>query len=150
MWRYQRLVFRHKLYQLREERDMKPETFASLVSALLYEKRFLLYQTPGYLLLNMSNLLPGFIWGLHVFHAILLMICSAVPTSCLKKSLSWVLSFYIVLHILFENINTNGFLIDSSYLLTSLLLLLECVKTWFGHSTLAKYLFPISSGNFYN
>ncbi|KDO80557.1 hypothetical protein CISIN_1g028737mg [Citrus sinensis] len=37
---YQRLVFRHKLYQLREERDMKPETFASLVSALLYEKRF--------------------------------------------------------------------------------------------------------------
>nr|AGV54396.1 proteasome subunit beta type-3-A isoform 1 [Phaseolus vulgaris] len=36
----QRLVFRHKLYQLREERDMKPETFASLVSALLYEKRF--------------------------------------------------------------------------------------------------------------
>ncbi|CAA0809963.1 Proteasome subunit beta type-3-A [Striga hermonthica] len=37
---FQRLVFRHKLYQLREERDMKPETFASLVSALLYEKRF--------------------------------------------------------------------------------------------------------------
>ncbi|CAH2033552.1 unnamed protein product [Thlaspi arvense] len=36
---YQRLVFRHKLYQLREERDMKPETFASLVSAILYEKR---------------------------------------------------------------------------------------------------------------
>ncbi|WZZ80766.1 hypothetical protein YC2023_101338 [Brassica napus] len=38
--RYQRLVFRHKLYQLREERDMKPETFASLVSAIIYEKRF--------------------------------------------------------------------------------------------------------------
>ncbi|RZC62690.1 hypothetical protein C5167_024443 [Papaver somniferum] len=37
---HQRLVFRHKLYQLREERDMKPETFASLVSAILYEKRF--------------------------------------------------------------------------------------------------------------
>ncbi|KAI8551010.1 hypothetical protein RHMOL_Rhmol06G0151500 [Rhododendron molle] len=36
---YQRLVFRHKLYQLREERDMKPQTFASLVSAVLYEKR---------------------------------------------------------------------------------------------------------------
>ncbi|KAL8539108.1 hypothetical protein ACS0TY_000916 [Phlomoides rotata] len=36
---HQRLVFRHKLYHLREERDMKPETFASLVSALLYEKR---------------------------------------------------------------------------------------------------------------
>lgn len=42
MCRYQRLVFRHKLYQLREERDMKPQTFASLVSALLYEKRFVL------------------------------------------------------------------------------------------------------------
>jgi 20S proteasome alpha/beta subunit len=40
MCRYQRLVFRHKLYQLREERDMKPETFANLVSAVLYEKRF--------------------------------------------------------------------------------------------------------------
>ncbi|TQD69150.1 hypothetical protein C1H46_045317 [Malus baccata] len=38
--KYQRLMFRHKLYQLREERDMKPETFASLVSAILYEKRF--------------------------------------------------------------------------------------------------------------
>ncbi|XP_022886371.1 proteasome subunit beta type-3-like [Olea europaea var. sylvestris] len=37
---YQRLVFRYKLYQLREERNMKPETFASLVSAILYEKRF--------------------------------------------------------------------------------------------------------------
>ena len=33
-------MFRHKLYQLREERDMKLETFASLISALLYEKRF--------------------------------------------------------------------------------------------------------------
>ncbi|KAK1553985.1 hypothetical protein Q3G72_006181 [Acer saccharum] len=37
---YQRLVFRNKLYELREERDMKPETFPILVSALLYEKRF--------------------------------------------------------------------------------------------------------------
>nr|GEZ51068.1 proteasome subunit beta type-3-A [Tanacetum cinerariifolium] len=37
---YERLVFCHKLYKLREERDMKPETFASLVSAFLYEKRF--------------------------------------------------------------------------------------------------------------
>ncbi|MQM10951.1 hypothetical protein Taro_043850, partial [Colocasia esculenta] len=37
---YQRLVFRHKLYQLREERDMKPQTFASLVFVVLYEKRF--------------------------------------------------------------------------------------------------------------
>ncbi|CAM6041741.1 unnamed protein product [Sphagnum compactum] len=37
---YQRLKFRHKLYNLREERNMRPETFASLVSAMLYEKRF--------------------------------------------------------------------------------------------------------------
>jgi len=37
---HQRFAFRHKLYQLREERNMRPETFASLVSALLYEKRF--------------------------------------------------------------------------------------------------------------
>jgi len=36
----QRLQFRHKLYKLREERNMRPETFASLVSAMLYEKRF--------------------------------------------------------------------------------------------------------------
>jgi hypothetical protein len=35
---YQRFAFRHKLYQLREERDMRPETFASLVSALFYER----------------------------------------------------------------------------------------------------------------
>uniref|UniRef100_A0A8R7Q1V5 Proteasome subunit beta type-3 n=1 Tax=Triticum urartu TaxID=4572 RepID=A0A8R7Q1V5_TRIUA len=37
---YQRLMFKHKLYQLLEERDRKPETLASLVSALLHEKRF--------------------------------------------------------------------------------------------------------------
>lgn len=37
---HQRLQFRHKMYQLREERNMRPETFASLVSAILYEKRF--------------------------------------------------------------------------------------------------------------
>ncbi|KAE8701842.1 Proteasome subunit beta type-3 [Hibiscus syriacus] len=37
---YQRLVFRHKQYQQREERDMKSETFAHLVSVILYEKRF--------------------------------------------------------------------------------------------------------------
>ncbi|XP_062017493.1 gamma-tubulin complex component 2-like [Rosa rugosa] len=38
-WRFQRLMFKHKLYQLREERDMKPETFASLVSAIIYYLR---------------------------------------------------------------------------------------------------------------
>jgi hypothetical protein len=36
---YQIFAYRHKLYHLREERNMRPETFASLVSALLYEKR---------------------------------------------------------------------------------------------------------------
>eukprot|EP00899_Mesostigma_viride_P020620 jgi/Mesvir1/2855/Mv13942-RA.1 len=36
----QRFTFKHKLYKLREERDMKPGTFASMVSATLYEKRF--------------------------------------------------------------------------------------------------------------
>jgi len=34
------LEFRHKLYELREERVMRPKTFASMVSSLLYEKRF--------------------------------------------------------------------------------------------------------------
>ncbi|KAK9452022.1 nucleophile aminohydrolase [Limtongia smithiae] len=35
-------VFRYKvnLYNLREERDIQPETFANLVSSTLYEKRF--------------------------------------------------------------------------------------------------------------
>lgn len=37
---YQKLVFRHNLYKLREERDMKPATFGWLVSSLLYERRF--------------------------------------------------------------------------------------------------------------
>jgi 20S proteasome subunit beta 3 len=37
---YERLVFRHNLYRLREERDMKPSTFGALVSAVQYEKRF--------------------------------------------------------------------------------------------------------------
>jgi len=32
--------FRHNLYKLREERNMKVETFANMVSAMLYEKRF--------------------------------------------------------------------------------------------------------------
>lgn len=35
-----RFKFRHNLYKLRENRDMKPETFASVVSSMLYEKRF--------------------------------------------------------------------------------------------------------------
>ena len=34
-----RFQFRHNLYKLREDRNMKPTTFAHFVSALLYEKR---------------------------------------------------------------------------------------------------------------
>lgn len=37
---FQRLRFRLNLYELRENRRVKPETFASMVSNLLYEKRF--------------------------------------------------------------------------------------------------------------
>lgn len=36
----QKLRFRINMYKLREERDIKPSTFASLVSNVLYEKRF--------------------------------------------------------------------------------------------------------------
>ena len=38
--RLQRFQFRHNLYKLREDRDMKPSVFANFVSNLLYEKRF--------------------------------------------------------------------------------------------------------------
>jgi len=34
------LEFRHAMYELREERVMRPKTFAAMVSSLLYEKRF--------------------------------------------------------------------------------------------------------------
>lgn len=37
---HQKLVFKHNMYKLREERDMRPETFGWLVSATMYEKRF--------------------------------------------------------------------------------------------------------------
>jgi 20S proteasome subunit beta 3 len=37
---HQRLVFRHNMYKLREERDMRPSTFGNLLSSVLYEKRF--------------------------------------------------------------------------------------------------------------
>ncbi|XP_064644174.1 proteasome subunit beta type-3-like [Lineus longissimus] len=36
----QRLAFRLKLYELRENRRIKPKTFMSMVSNLLYERRF--------------------------------------------------------------------------------------------------------------
>jgi len=35
-----KLRFREKMYSLREERIMKPSTFANMTSSLLYEKRF--------------------------------------------------------------------------------------------------------------
>ena len=38
--RQQRLVFKHNMYKLREERVMKPATFAQMLSATLYERRF--------------------------------------------------------------------------------------------------------------
>lgn len=37
---HQLLVFKHNMYKLREERNIKPATFAELVSSTLYEKRF--------------------------------------------------------------------------------------------------------------
>lgn len=36
----QRFTFKHNLYKLREERDIKPSSFGQLVSTTLYEKRF--------------------------------------------------------------------------------------------------------------
>lgn len=36
----QRFTFKHNLYKLREERNIKPSSFAQLVSTTLYEKRF--------------------------------------------------------------------------------------------------------------
>ena len=32
-------MFKHNMYKLREERDMKPATFSQMVSSTLYEKR---------------------------------------------------------------------------------------------------------------
>lgn len=37
---YQKLMFRHNMYRLREERDIKPSTFGWLLSNVLYERRF--------------------------------------------------------------------------------------------------------------
>lgn len=37
---HQRLRFRLNLYELRENRRVSPKTFASIVSNILYEKRF--------------------------------------------------------------------------------------------------------------
>ena len=36
----QRFAFKHNMYKLREERNIKPSAFAQLVSSTLYEKRF--------------------------------------------------------------------------------------------------------------
>ena len=40
LYRHQRLTFKHNMYKLREERNMKPSTFAELVSSTLYERRY--------------------------------------------------------------------------------------------------------------
>lgn len=37
---YQKLRFRKNLYELRESRRIKPKTFSSMISNLLYERRF--------------------------------------------------------------------------------------------------------------
>lgn len=37
---YKRLKFRTNMYELRENRPMRPRTFAQLISSFLYEKRF--------------------------------------------------------------------------------------------------------------
>lgn len=37
---YEKLTFRVNLYELSEEKQMSPQTFASLVQSVLYEKRF--------------------------------------------------------------------------------------------------------------
>jgi 20S proteasome subunit beta 3 len=37
---YEKLKFRVNLYQLREERDIEPKPFASMVSSVLYERRY--------------------------------------------------------------------------------------------------------------
>jgi len=39
----QRFAFRHKMYKLREDRDMKASTFTHFVANMLYEKRFAPY-----------------------------------------------------------------------------------------------------------
>ena len=39
----QRFAFKHNLYRLREERDIRPSAFGALVSATLYERRFAPY-----------------------------------------------------------------------------------------------------------
>ncbi len=36
----QRFKFKHNMYKLREERDIKPSAFGQMVSATLYERRF--------------------------------------------------------------------------------------------------------------
>lgn len=36
----QKLTFRTNLYKLREERDIRPQTFMNMISSLLYERRF--------------------------------------------------------------------------------------------------------------
>jgi 20S proteasome subunit beta 3 len=37
---FSRIKFRHNMYKLCEERDMRPATFTHMISNMLYEKRF--------------------------------------------------------------------------------------------------------------
>lgn len=39
-YRKEKLKFRTNLYELREDREMKPKTIASVISSMLYERRF--------------------------------------------------------------------------------------------------------------
>jgi Proteasome subunit len=49
----QLLRFRHNLYKLRENREMKPEVFSALLSTLLYEKRYDYFLVAFYCLLSL-------------------------------------------------------------------------------------------------
>lgn len=40
------LTFRLNLYRLREEREIKPETFSALLSHILYQKRWASLRKP--------------------------------------------------------------------------------------------------------
>ena len=66
----QRFKFRHNMYELREARKMRPETFASLVSAMLYEKRFgPYYAEPVVAGLDATNGYKPFITGMDLIGA---------------------------------------------------------------------------------
>ena len=66
----QRFKFRHNMYELRESRKMRPETFANLVSTMLYEKRFgPYYAEPIVAGLDATNGYKPFITGMDLIGA---------------------------------------------------------------------------------